>query len=575
MNPLKKIASLIALLILGALNIFVYLNSHFYYRAGGVEDRKEKIAWLERSNKFFPLNDVVFYELGKAYFDLGIESLGNVAESESYFRKAVQSLKKCIRINPAPPYSHFYLGQSLLHLGLLSNGNDAGIFNEFRDAVMLAGGDQQIYNEVGKVFLSRWPDLSDEERSFTLDVLRKIKAGKDNKEIANLMSLWELNVKDYQVMEELLPSDAPIYRQYAEFLGEKSLSLEERHKYLAQAELLEFERARREYQSGENQLIHFQTQEAFRLFKISQDLLRGIKFYQTLNTENLIDNNEYSELLKSTLFGLAKCRVEEGAGWDDAKDDLRQYLVLEDRTANIDELAAYLRDRGVISEKFDKSSSEISRFAFELLLQFKQNKYREIIDFGRDLQGSFMVIPEAKKPDYIRILQLVGDSLQKADFLYDAGDIYQKALEIDPNNLETLLKIRQNYDRLNEERKLEEINKVIEKLVAPREIDLKNMLISKRQTFSRSLVFDGQKVVLGLQFQTDEKSGAPLIAVFFNNRVVWEEYLKDGVISLSLVTKAGENRLQIMPVNRTVSLTKIIYGLDNGNINMPMVRRKN
>ena len=575
MNTLKKIVFFIALIILGALNIFVYLNNHFYYRASGVEDRKGKIALLERSNEFFPLNDLVFYELGKSYFDLGIESFSNVAESESYFRKAVQNLKKGILINPASPYSHFYLGQSLLHLGLLSHGKDAGIINEYRKAVMLAGGDQQIYNEVGREFLSRWSDLSDEERSFTLDVLRKIMAGKDDKERANLMNLWEINVKDYQVMEDVLSSDAPTYRQYAEFLGEKSLSLEERHKYLAQAELLEFERARREYRSGENQLIRFQTREAFGLFKSSQDLLRGVKFYQTLNNENLIDNNEYSELLRSTLFGLAKCRVEERAGWDDVKDDLRQYIVLEDRTANIDKLAAYLRDRGVISEKSDKSSSDISRFAFELLLQFKQNKYREIINFGRDLQGSFMVIPEAKKLDYIRILQLVGDSLQKVDFLYDAGDIYQKALEIDPNNLETLLKIRQNYDRLNEERKLEEINKVIEKLTAPREIDFKNLLISKRETFSRSLVFDGQKVVLSLQFQTDEKSGAALIAVFFNNRVVWEEYLKDGVISLSLVTKAGENRLQIMPVNRPVSLTKIIYGLDNGNINMPMVRRKN
>ena len=575
MNTLKKIVFFIALIILGALNIFVYLNNHFYYRASGVEDRKGKIALLERSNEFFPLNDLVFYELGKSYFDLGIESFSNVAESESYFRKAVQNLKKGILINPASPYSHFYLGQSLLHLGLLSHGKDAGIINEYRKAVMLAGGNQQIYNEVGREFLSRWSDLSDEERSFTLDVLRKIMAGKDDKERANLMNLWEINVKDYQVMEDVLSSDAPTYRQYAEFLGEKSLSLEERHKYLAQAELLEFERARREYRSGENQLIRFQTREAFGLFKISQDLLRGVKFYQALNNENLIDNNEYSELLRSTLFGLAKCRVEERAGWDDVKDDLRQYIVLEDRTANIDELAAYLRDRGVISEKSDKSSSDISRFAFELLLQFKQNKYREIINFGRDLQGSFMVIPEAKKLDYIRILQLVGDSLQKVDFLYDAGDIYQKALEIDPNNLETLLKIRQNYDRLNEERKLEEINKVIEKLAAPREIDFKNLLISKRETFSRSLVFDGQKVVLSLQFQTDEKSGAALIAVFFNNRVVWEEYLKDGVISLSLVTKAGENRLQIMPVNRPVSLTKIIYGLDNGNINMPMVRRKN
>lgn len=563
MRTLKKIALLIAIFILGALNIFVYLNSRLYYQASTEEDTKEKIALLERSNKFCPLNDLVFYELGKSYFDLSLMNLGDVAASESSFRKSVQNLKKSILINPASPFSHFYLGQSLLNLDLFSSGRDTIFYDEFRKAAMLAGDDSQIFYEVGRLFLSRWPELSEEDRSFTLDILRKIMAKKDSEKIALILNIWELNAKDYQVMEKTLPGDAQIYRQYAEFLGEKSLSLEERHKYLAQAEILDFARSKREFQSGENQLARFQTQEAFGLFKASQDLLRGIKFYQVLNGKNLISNSEYTELLKSTWLNLAKCRIEERAGLSEVLDYLSQYLGLEDRTAKVDELVAYLRDRGVMPEKFDKSSSDLTRLAFEFLLQFKQTKYREIINFGRELQGSFIVVPEAKKPDYVRILLLVGDSLQKVDFLYDAGDIYQRALEINPNNLGTLLKIRQNYDRLNEEKKLEEINKAIEKLMTPKEIDFKNLLLNKRGIFSRSLVFDGQKVILDLQFQTNEKSGAPLIAVFFNNCVVWEEYLKNGNISLSLETKAGENTLQIMPVNQPVSLTKLTYRLSN------------
>jgi hypothetical protein len=572
-RALKKIGFLVGIVIFGALDIFVYLNSHLYYRAGREEDAKAKIALLERSNKFCSLNDLVFYELGKSYFDLGLMNLSNAAVSEASFRNSVQNLKKSVLINPASPFSHFYLGQSLLNLDLVNPGRDTEYYDEFRKAAMLAGDDSQIYNEVGRLFLSRWPELSDKDRNFTLDVLRKIMAKKDSKMITLILNIWELNVKDYEVMDKVLPSDAQIYRQYAEFLGEKSLSLEERHKYLVQAEFLEFEKARREFQSGETQLSPLQAQEALGLFKASQARLAGIKFYQALTGKNLIGSSEYDALLKSTWLNLAKCLIEQGGVLRDVVEELSQYLALEDRAENVDKLAIYLRDRGVIPEEIEKNSSDLTRLAFELLLQFKQTKYREIINFGRELQGSFIVAPAAKKPDYVRILLLVGDSLQKVDFLYDAGDIYQKALDVDPNNLGTLLRIRQNYDRLNEEKKLEETNRAIEKLESPGEIDFQGVMIDKGELFSRSLVLDGQSIALDLQFQPDEKNESPLISVFFNNRVVWDEYLRNKEISIRLETNPGNNTLQIRPLNRNVLLSTLIYRVNNENTNLTESRR--
>jgi hypothetical protein len=110
-------------------------------------------------------------------------------------------------------------------------------------------------------------------------------------------------------------------------------------------------------------------------------------------------------------------------------------------------------------------------------------------------------------------------------------------------------------------------------LEAPKEIDFQSLLLNKGELFSRPLVFDGQKVVLDLQFQPDEKSERPLIAVFFNNRVVWEEYMKNKELSFSLETNAGKNMLQIMPVNQDVSLSKLTYRLSNENTNLPVLRR--
>jgi tetratricopeptide (TPR) repeat protein len=398
-------------------------------------------------------------------------------------------------------------------------------------------------------------------------------AKRDREKILTLMNIWEMNAGNYEIMEKALPSDPQSYRFFAKFLGEKSLSLEERQKFLARAELAEFERARRENQLAETDLFYIRFQEAQYHFQTAVDLLKGIQFYQTLTGQNLIRTADFTEALKSALLNLAKCRIQQREGLSEVEDLLRLYLSLEDKPKEVGDLEAYLRDRGVLAQRFEKSFDDLGHFAFELLLYFKQNRYREIIEIGRRLEQSFIVVPEAKKKDYVRILLLVGDSFQKVDLLYDAGDIYQKALEIDPNNLGTLLKIRQNYERLNEAKKLEEINKAIEKLMTPREIGFRDLLLNKGEILSRSLIFDGQKVVLDVQLQINEKSGAPLIAVFFNNRVVWEEYLKNGAVSLSLETKAGENALQIMPVNRPVSLAKLTYRLSNENKNLPTLRR--
>ncbi|GAG57691.1 unnamed protein product, partial [marine sediment metagenome] len=88
-------------------------------------------------------------------------------------------------------------------------------------------------------YLSRWPEISEKDKDFTFDILRKIASGKEREKLQNLMQIWDLNVKDYAVMEKILPEDAVVYRFYARFLGEKSLSLEKRQEMLARAEFME------------------------------------------------------------------------------------------------------------------------------------------------------------------------------------------------------------------------------------------------------------------------------------------------------------------------------------------------
>src|SRR4030042_4902468 len=173
MNIMKKTGLILLLVLIGLLDICIYWNYHLYYRARKDENSTKRVTLLEKSIPFFPLNDLVFYELGKSYFDLGIGNLNEAAASESYLRKSVQNLEKSVLINPASPFTHFQLAQSLLNLELISSENGQQFYGEFRISALLAGENSQIFHEVGRIMLSRWPELSGTDRNFALEILKK------------------------------------------------------------------------------------------------------------------------------------------------------------------------------------------------------------------------------------------------------------------------------------------------------------------------------------------------------------------------------------------------------------------
>lgn len=563
MSSFKKIVLLTVFVMIGLVDICIYWNQHLYFRAEKIEDTEKKIKVLKRANLVYPSNDIIFYELGKAYFDLGIQTLDeDNGISENYLQKSIQNFDRSLRINPASRFSHFNYAQALLSMSYLSPYGPLGdralhlnYYDEYKKAAFLAGHNSQIFYEAAKIFLSQWSNLSEEDREFALKILKKVAEGKDSSRLQTLMHVWEMNVKEYEVMEKILPEDVQIYWMYAKFLGEKSLSRQERQNFLAKAEFLEFERAKSEYKSGENVFLYLKVKNAFKHYRSCLDILEKDKFYQNLTGKKLVDLSEFNTLKKAVCLKLAKCRLEEMQDLNEAKGYLSLYLYLEDNVAALGELESYLRDRGLIGKKLGTDLADLDLLSFQVLLYFKQRRYRDIMRVGTLIQRSFIAVPESKKKDYVKVLQLIGDSYQKIDYLYDAAEFYQMALDVDPKNLETLLRMRLNHERLNKDKEIQEINKSIEKLLAPRDIVLKNSPIAKGQSFSRDLTFDGSKMILDLYFKGREEGVVPLISIFFNGRVVWEDYLEGDVLSIPLETRAGENALVVRPLNRTIDMT--------------------
>jgi tetratricopeptide (TPR) repeat protein len=337
--------------------------------------------------------------------------------------------------------------------------------------------------------------------------------------------------------------------------------LERRQKILTQAEYLDFQVAKEESIHGENDLFYYQLESAMGHFHATLDILERIHFYQTLTNQKLIDIFEFNNLKKSSLLNLIKIQLEMGKSLEEIKESLLNYLNLENRISSVGEMEDILKVRGILSNKIEDDFDDMFRFSLRLLLYFKQNEYKEIIKIGRRFQRSFVMIPEEMEKDYVRVLQIVGDSYHKFDFLYDAEEFYQKAIEIDPQNINTILKRIENFERLNNQEKMKESREVLSEILSENKVEIENSIIPKKNKFFRNLIMDGSQWFLILEFEEEDRNSGkfPLITVLFNGKVVWENELKNSMLTIPVGSNLGNNTLVVRPLNQKIVLNKIGY----------------
>ena len=154
---------------------------------------------------------------------------------------------------------------------------------------------------------------------------------------------------------------------------------------------------------------------------------------------------------------------------------------------------------------------------------------------------------------------MIGDSYYKQDYIYDSIEFYKKAMNIDPWDVKTLIGILDTYQRLNDEENIKDIQEKIKEAVDPREILDEDIVIMKGRSFDLILNMTGDEIDLTLDFQPGNPDFSPLITLFLNGKVIWEDYLTQGSVSLRLKPEVGKNTLQIVPVNQAVTLYNISF----------------
>jgi tetratricopeptide (TPR) repeat protein len=556
---MKKTVLIVGLIVIAAFQTAVYWNTHLLSRANeGTIDPAGKERALELAGRIYPWNDQVWFELGKVLFDRGAESLGEARVRDAALAGSVRCFLEGLRLNPGSAAAHFHLAQSLEYMRYLSLPAPVPYFDEFKKAASLTGHNSQVYLEVGKVLLSRWESLGPEEKDFTLGILQKMLAGKDQERLRDLLEVWYLHGQDEAVIERVLPEDAGCLRVYARFLGEKSLSLEAREKALAKSESLDFLKARSELDQSQRSFEYFQGDEAAACLSTCLGLLESISFYQALGREELIDPKEFAELRKTAYLLLAKSQVDKTRSLSDPDHFLETYLALEDQPLAVGEFEKFLAERGLPGK--DGSASrprDLQALAFELSLDFKQNRYRDITKAGELVEKGAVIIPESGRAYYARILRLVGDSYLKLDYIYEAEKYYLKALAAGPEDLDGLLRLERCYDRLNDDQKTAEVRRRINALLSPSEIDLGRRALERGAPVQVGLVCDGRPLTLTVAFENLRPGSRPLLAAFFNGRVVREGFFEGGTFSFPVTPATGTNSLVLETINEPVALIRV------------------
>ncbi len=560
MNKIKKILGISLLLIIGLVNINLYRNIHLYNKIRTIGNYEEKILTLENANRIYPYNHKVHHELGRIYFELASLDFQNVEQRDANFEKSIRSFIRSIKLNPGYYQSHFYFAQALSFQQYFVP-IEVNFYEEYKKAARLTTFDSQAYFEVGRFLFTHWPELSEEDKRYTLGLLKNLRTNREN--LQTIMQIWAINGGDFAVMEDILPKESGVYRIFASFLAERRLSIKERHTKLSQAEYMDFLSAKNSFTAGERQAQNKNSDRAISLFRESLKTIDNIRFYQNLTGETLIDLSEFNDYKKALYLNLAKNLIITSGDLKEAESYLRKYLDMEINAAEIGALDLFLNERNLLKADPGTYFNDFFPYYLKVLIEFKLNRYRDIIEGGKGLIDSFMAPPDAIRKDLARICQLIGESYQKEDFLYDAEKFFNLAMNLDPNHLDTLKGMLQNFIKLNKPEMAKEIEDQIESMLTPEELRFENLTIQHGQSFRQTFFLKEKKIGIRLSLQNVSPDRAPLLAVEFNDRLIWEDYLETSRLSLTVNSEEGTNVLEILPTIRNTSLQKIVYTTDN------------
>ena len=553
---MKRILLILCVILISIVSSLVFWNGLFLERARErIGNYEKKLLVLKRAHASLPFHDQVYFERGKTHYNRGIDNLSDPERRDADLDAAVENFLKAIRLNPGIYLNHYYLAQTLLYKSYFSP-SEIDYMSEYLKTSLLNSYDEEIYFDVGRTLLTQWSDLDEKTKDHTIKVLKRRSHFKDENKTGIILQIWAAMSMDYVLMDKILPQNALTFRMYAQFLGERGFSLSERKRKLAEAEYLDFEQAKTIFRQARGSYQRFRLKEAKDRLSDSLKILTRIYFYQKLSDEVRIDEQEYLNVMKSVCYYLFRISLEVDKNMEQVRKHFLDYLILEKDSSRYEDLEAYLTQKKILHDEMDQEVTDLDFLFFRIALDFEQSRFRQIINIGQKLKQSMVLLTDENKEVLHYIYQKVAESYRRLDYLYDARDLFEKSLEIVPDDTEALFGLLLAHKRLNDEEGVKATIDRIRNILSPEEMIL-SVDIPKGKKFELPLVLDGSEINLSLVFE--DPSLSCLVSVFLNDRIIWEGLLDDMSMAVTIQSNQGLNRLSIIPINKSVILKKLLY----------------
>jgi tetratricopeptide (TPR) repeat protein len=327
---------------------------------------------------------------------------------------------------------------------------------------------------------------------------------------------------------------------------------------LAQAEYLEFENARTRFAQAQTDFRLYRLTQANNKYRDVHRMLKNIDFYQNLQSGNgFIDKSEYKNLYKLSLLGIIQSYALQPETMTQVKEYFDQYLEIENDPATMERLEEFLTERGWL-EITPGGQNNPLRLYYRIHLDYKQSRYREIIGFVQLAEEMTYDLPGQYRDELNDIFRLIGNAYQNIDFLYDAVDMYEKALQLIPNDWRTLFQLRASYVRFNNQEKIAEVDKRLSMILTNREEIFNRVKLEKNQGWAYPFLLRPGNFIINMAITPEKTMFPPLVSIYLNGEIIQEDYVpvsaSSGEIILPVSLDSVQNHLQIKSINQDIYL---------------------
>lgn len=388
--------------------------SHLFWKMAQNREGAERNLYLKWSARLMPLDSDSILEYGAAMLAGSVRSL-----DQQLIERSIACLKGVINRNMLQYYAHQYLGQALFYQGYPQSPHFEEALVAFKRAVFLRGQDPLVSLDTLRLLLSLWPLLEENDRQFTRDLFRKTVPAIQPPDARSLLELWSLYAKDMALLKFGLKDRPRYFKEAAEALTAREISMKDRQVLLAHYEAYWLGYSRERYRYILNQRLD-REKELKSLLRRLEDRIKG---YHRMAADVQFDQTAYRTLRRHLYLEVMEFLMgSHGVPKEqESREELKGLIVDYSRSLPLkDELHALYRllEKGGIFDSRDLWSRHLQFFIY-----FKMEDYDRLIKEIEALCSTLPFIRREQVDDYVSISLLLADA-------YIKGNRFDEAVEV-------------------------------------------------------------------------------------------------------------------------------------------------